>query len=255
MSSFTLLDHPLITNRYFFPRREAPKQPYYIDIEGGQLACAYFEAAPEAVTVIHFHGNGEVAADWADGFEQFILDCGCNLLLAEFRGYGGSDGEPELGKMLADVPIIIESLGKPTDHMVVFGRSVGSIFALEAVKHFPNLRGLILESGIADVRERLLMRVSPAELGISPGDFDHILDVTLNHQTKLAGYSGPLLVLHARHDSLVDVSHAERLYSWGQGPKKQMIFPKGDHNDILFANLDEYLAAVRNFLQEVQTPS
>lgn len=250
MSASPLLDHPLISARYFFPRRETPRQVHSIDIEGGRLACAYFETVPDAVTVVHFHGNGEVVADWADGFEQFILGCGCNLLLAEFRGYGGSDGEPELGKMLTDVPIIIESLGKPADRLVAFGRSVGSIFALEAVRCFPNLRGLILESGIADVRERLLMRVTPSELGVSADEFDQVLDGTLNHQRKLAGYSGPLLVLHTRHDSLVDVSHGERLYQWGQGPKKRIIFPRGDHNDILFANLDEYLGAVRDFLQE-----
>jgi acyl-CoA dehydrogenase len=82
--------------------------------------------------VVHFHGNGEVVADWQGGFEDFIGQLGWDLLLAEYRGYGASTGEPQLGRMLDDVKPILCAAGPP-GKLVAFGRSVGSIFALEAV--------------------------------------------------------------------------------------------------------------------------
>ena len=62
--SSTILDHPLVSSRYFFPRCEAFPQPYWVDaVDGSRLACAYHVVNPAAKTVIYFHGNGEVVAD------------------------------------------------------------------------------------------------------------------------------------------------------------------------------------------------
>ena len=47
-----------------------------------------------------------------------------------------------------------------------------------------------------------------------------------NHRAKLASYRGPLLVLHADQDDLLDAAHARRLCSWGGGvDKRLMLFP------------------------------
>ena len=89
----SLLDHHLISERYFFPRAEAPAEPFWVDCaDGTRLACAYHETDPAAPTVVHFHGNGEVVADYLDGFPGLIDRMGCNCFFAEFRGYGGSTG-------------------------------------------------------------------------------------------------------------------------------------------------------------------
>jgi hypothetical protein len=61
-----------------------------------------------------------------------------------------------------------------------------------------------------------------------------------------------LLVLHAEHDQFLDRSHAERLHAWGGGSDKRLvIFPTGNHNTILFANLEEYITEVKQFLERV----
>ena len=59
------------------------------------------------------------------------------------------------------------------------------------------------------------------------------------------------LVLHAQHDDLVEVEHGEQLYAWGNKPKTLKIFPLGDHNSILFANIEEYFALIARFVAEV----
>jgi pimeloyl-ACP methyl ester carboxylesterase len=242
-----LLDHPLIAERYFFPRRAPPRARFDVDAGDAWLACGLHRADPEGHTVVHFHGNGEVVADWQDGLDEAVLAMGWDLLLAEYRGYGGSNGKPLLGRMLEDVEPILRAAGPP-ERLVVFGRSVGSIFALEAVARFPGVAGLILESAIADPLERLLLRVDPRELGVTKAAFEAAVAARLDHQAKIAGYRGPVLLLHSRHDGLVDLSHAERLARWAGGKATLRVFEEGDHNSILADNAAAYLGAVERFL-------
>jgi alpha-beta hydrolase superfamily lysophospholipase len=246
-----LLDHPLIAERYFFPRRDRPRSRLDVDVGDAVLACALHRADPEGHAVVHFHGNGEVVADWQEGFDAAVLGMGWDLLLAEYRGYGGSTGEPLLGRMLGDVEPVLRVAGPP-GRLVVFGRSVGSLFALEAVARVPGVAGLVLESAIADPLERLSLRVEPRELGVSRAAFEAAVVERLDQRARIGGYRGPVLILHSRHDGLVDVSHAERLAAWAGGPVTLRIFEAGDHNSILAANADEYLEAVAAFLAGVR---
>ena len=251
MTQQALLDHPLIEQRYFFPRTDPVPQPFWIECNGAKLACVYHEVSVEAKTVIHFHGNGEVAADYLDGFPQLIGQMGYNCLLAEYRGYGNSSGRPQLGRMLQDIPEIIHAAGCPPKKLVLFGRSVGSLFALKAAGLYPEVAGLILESAIADLLERLLLRVNPGELGATLQELEQAVSEQLDIQDILKNFSKPTLILHARHDGLVDVSHAERLADWCNGPVSLQIFPQGDHNDIMFVNGPQYFGLVKSFLERL----
>jgi len=242
-----LLDHPLIAARYFFPRAARPRSRLDVAVGDASLACALHRSDPEGHTVVHFHGNGEVVADWQDGFPEVIGRMGWDLLLAEFRGYGASTGQPQLGRMLDDVAAVLRAAGPP-EKLVVFGRSVGSIFALEAVARVPEVAGLVLESAIADPLERLLLRVTPRELGAAAGAFEAAVAARLDHRAKIGGYRGPVLVMHTRHDGLVDVSHGERLAAWAGGPATLRVFETGDHNSILYENQEAYLSLLEAFL-------
>ncbi len=246
--SSDLLNHRLISERYFFPRAGSISDPFRVDCGDAWLACSYHEIDPAAKTLVHFHGNGEIVDDWCGDFVALIQQMGCNCLLAELRGFGQSTGEPQLGRMLEDVVPTIEALGKPAGELIFFGRSVGSIFAIEAAARFPDAAGLVLESGVADVLERLLLRVEPQELGVGLAEFRQLVAQYFNHQQKMAAYSGPLLVMHCQDDGLVDVSHGQRLYEWAAGRKKLKIFPQGNHNDIVFVNAREYFALLAEFI-------
>ncbi|MDD2557179.1 MAG: alpha/beta hydrolase [Desulfuromonas sp.] len=101
--------------------------------------------------------------------------------------------------------------------------------------------------------ERLLLRITPAELGIDRQTLQHAVDTRLNHQQKLRQFQGPVLVLHTRHDGLVDVSHAQRLYDWAAEPKQLKIFAQGNHNDILLVNAREYLNLVAEFIAALKS--
>ncbi len=245
-----LLNHPLIASRYFFPGGRSPASELVVPVAGAELACSVHRVDPEGFTVVHFHGNGEVVADWQGVWDRVINALGWDLFLAEYRGYGGSTGEPLLGLMLDDVTAVIEAAGPP-ERIVVMGRSVGSFFALEAVKRFPTIAGMILESAIADPLERLLIRVTPDEVDATDDDWRE-LEQQLDHRVKISDYTGPTLLLHTRVDGLVDVSHAERLARWAGGPATLRIFESGNHNSILAENWDQYLTEVTGFLGRIR---
>lgn len=245
-----LLNHPLIAARYFYPTRVAPSSRLDVEVDGAVLSCGWHPVDDDAPTLVFFHGNGETVASWQGIINRPINAMGWNLLLAEYRGYGASTGKPLLGQLLDDVPAIIEAAGSP-EQLVVMGRSVGSLFAAEAVKQFPQLAGLILESGIADSLERVEMRVTREELGGTAEEFE-AMRARLDQRPKLAGYSGPTLVLHTRGDDLVPVSHGQRLAEWAGGPTTLRVFDEGDHNTLLWANLDEYFETLAAFLASVR---
>ena len=247
-----ILNHPLISERYFFPRRGAFPNPFWVDCGDARLACSYHEIDPKAQTLLHFHGNGEIVDDWQGDFVSLIQKMGCNVFLAELRGYGQSTGEPQLGKMLEDVVPTVEALQRPASDLIFFGRSVGSIFAIEAAEKFPSAAGLIIESGVADVEERLLLRISPEELGVSVAEFESVISQNLNHQQKIKSYPGPVLVMHTQYDGLVDVSHGQRLYDWAGGRKRLKIFPHGNHNDIMYVNAREYFGGLAEFIDSLK---
>ena len=84
------------------------------------------------------------------------------------------------------------------------------------------------------------MRLEPREIGASPAAFAARLD----HRRKIGAWRGPVLVLHAAGDDLVDAGNAERLASWAGGPATLRLFERGDHNSILLENEAAYFEAL-----------
>ena len=251
--STSILNHPLITERYFFPRQESFADPFWIDCDDARLACHYTEVDPQALTIVHFHGNGEIVADYIDFLPPIFARFGCNCLLAEFRGYGMSSGHPELGRILDDTNRLLDNLPAPPEKTVFFGRSVGSIPALHAASLWPEAAGLIIESGIADVLERLLLRVDPTELGVSLLQLQQTVDEVLDQKKKISTFRGPILIMHTANDGLVAVDHAEKLFEWAaEADKKMEIFQRGDHNSIMMVNAEAYFGLVGEFLGKLR---
>ena len=109
---------------------------------------------------------------------------------------------------------------------------MGSIYAVNAAACYPNAAGLVVESGVSDVLERIILRVFPEEIGVSWYAMEHYARLYFKQQTKLQYFKGKTLILHTQHDSVVDVSHARQLYTWANEPKTLHIFKQGNHNSI-----------------------
>jgi len=252
----SLLDQPVLSQRYFFPRPDVPAAPL-VRVEVGEavLACCHEPGGPGAPTVLFFHGNGEVVADYHPWLIDEWRKRGFGVFLAEYRGYGGSTGTPCLVGMLADVDALLAASGCAPREVLVFGRSVGSIYALELAARHPDIAGLVIESGIADPLERIRLRVHAAELGTTDEALEREVAAHLDHRRKLASLHGPLLVLHGEHDSLVDSSHGKRLAAWGPRDRTQLVMlSEGDHNSVMIQNWDEYWRTIDSFVDRVFPP-
>jgi len=243
-----ILDHPTLTARYFYPWPNQFDDPFFVQGDGFRLGCHYRHISDDLPMIIHFHGNGETVADYLGDFEDRIAGLGANLLLAEYRGYGMSDGEPGLAAMLDDVRLITEASGVPPEKIIFFGRSLGSLYAVHGVFLYPQAAGLIVESGLAEPLERILVRIEPHHVGATMDSLKEAVARHLNQKRKIASFRGRLLILHTQNDDLVSVSHAENLYEWAQEPKELLIFERGDHNNIMAVNSESYFRAVAKFL-------
>src|SRR4030043_499032 len=104
------IDDPQIINRCFYPRRSIPRsttqkgiEPVLFSIEKSiAISGRYFQHSPTIPTIIFFHGNGEIAADYEDIGPIFGKICGANLLVLDYRGYGESTGNPSNSAMIAE---------------------------------------------------------------------------------------------------------------------------------------------------------
>jgi pimeloyl-ACP methyl ester carboxylesterase len=246
------LDHPILSSRYFYPWPNRFAEPFFVEGDGFRLGCRYRRVHDDAATIIHFHGNGESVADYLGEFEQQITGLGANLLLAEYRGYGMSSGAPALAAMLDDVELIVRACGVPPERVVFIGRSLGSLYALHGAARYPRAAGLIIESGLADPLERILVRIEPREVGATAEELRASVERCLDQRAKIASFRGPVLIMHTRNDDLVSVSHAERLHAWANPPKQLLLFERGDHNTILEVNRDAYFAAVGAFIGSIR---
>lgn len=248
----SILDHPALSARLFYPWPNRFPDPFYIDTGAVKLGCWYRRNVPEGLTLIHFHGNGETVAEYRGEFSERIASLGVNLLLAEYRGYGMSEGEPKLAEMQADIPAIVAASGSPPSRLIFFGRSLGSLYAAHAAACYPDAAGLVLESGIAEPLTLILERVKPRHLGTTEEGLRTAVEREINQQRKLADFRGRTLIMHTRNDDIVPAWHGEKLAEWAGGSKELVIFERGDHNNIREVNKNSYFSHIEQLIQQCE---
>jgi pimeloyl-ACP methyl ester carboxylesterase len=248
----SILDHPAISGRYLFPQPRGIDDPFVVQVDAAELACYRRIANPDNFTLIHFHGNGEAVADYVPWMGDELASMGLNSLFVEYRQYGRSTGKAQLAAMLGDGEAAMTAAGIAPERAIAFGRSIGSLYAIELVHRQPTVAGLVLESGIADPSARFLAYADLSATAITEADVIAESRRWFDHQQKLSSFHNPLLVLHTERDGLVDISHAERNYEWTAGSQKRLVrFPVGNHNTILGYNREEYIQSLRDFVKLV----
>lgn len=248
----SVLDSPAISGCYLFPQPRCVHNPFRVKVDRAELACFRQVVAPDGFTVVHFHGNGEAVADYVPELSDELAKLGLNSLFVEYREYGGSTGEAQLVAMLGDGEAALAAAHIAPEKAIVFGRSIGSLYAIELAHRQPNIAGLVIESGIADAAERFLAYADLASANLDEAVVLAEVRKHFHHKAKLSGYQRPLLVLHTEHDGLIDISHAERNLKWAASTQKRLVrFSRGDHNSIMAWNWDEYLQAIASFVKSL----
>ena len=259
MSNPVSLDSPDVLAVVFHPRpestlpvRETGFERVEVPIESGVvLGGRFYPAATGGPTVLFFHGNGEIVADYAD-LAPVYTKLGINFMPMDYRGYGRSTGRPSVTSMLRDSHALFEFARawlKERGYrgpLFVMGRSLGSAPALELAEAYPDqIDGLVIESGFADA-VALVMR-----LGWRPRTGRTVEDTLLRHPEKIRRYTGPTLIIHGTEDFIIPISEAEVLYeASGSARKKLLRIPDAGHNNLLAVGFEEYVRALSDVVRQ-----
>ena len=199
------------------------------------------------VTVLVFNGNAGDRAHRGP-LAAALHRHGFQVLLVDYRGYGGNSGAPTESGLAADSRAARAYLaGRPdvdASRLVYFGESLGTAVAVDlAVEHPP--AALVLRSpftSMADVGQyhypflpvRLLLRDRFAAI-------DQIRRIRV-----------PLLVIAGGHDRIVPIENSRRLYEAAAAPKTLLVLPDADHNDYALLAGSEMIRAIVDFLQPLR---
>ncbi len=199
------------------------------------------------VTVLVFNGNAGNRAHRGP-LAAALHRHGLQVLLVDYRGYGGNPGAPTENGLAADSRAARAYLaGRPDvdlSRLVYFGESLGTAVAVNlAVEHPP--AALVLRSpftSMADVGQhhypflpvRLLLRDRFAAI-------DQIRRIRV-----------PLMVIAGGRDRIVPIDNSRRVYEAAVTPKTLLVLPDADHNDDELLAGDEMIRAIVRFLQPLR---
>jgi len=190
--------------------------------------------------IFYFGGNAEEVS-WM--VEETGNTPGFSWLLADYRGYGLSEGSPGESALISDAIEWFDHMtmqpGVEANRSVVFGRSLGSGIAVALAAQRPVAR-LILATpydSLAAVAKRHYWYL-PVDL-LLKHRFDSIVLAPALKQ--------PLLCLIAERDEVIPRVHGERLFdAWG-GEKRKILLQESGHNStdahpMFWTSIREFLA-------------
>jgi len=190
-------------------------------VEAWYLTPIGVSDARPAPVIVFTHGNGELIDYWLDEFEM-LRASGLGVLLVEYPGYGRSGGSPSEASIAQTMTDAYDYLVLRSDvdakRIVAYGRSVGGGAAGALVRRRP-VAALVLESSFTSVR-RMARR---------HGLFGPLVRDPFDTISAVAGFEGPVLVIHGRDDRLIPPAHGRAL---AEGARDgELVLLDCGHND------------------------
>jgi uncharacterized protein len=195
-----------------------------------------------ATWVLYFHGKGGNATS-RGAFHAGLVRMGLSVVVAEYRGYGESDGAPTEEGIYRDAAAFYgylrDTLRIRPSQIVVYGLSLGSAVAIDLASKVPVGR-LIVEgafSSLPDIGQEMYPYI-PARL------LAHAQFASLE---KIPRVSAPTLFIHAVDDRTVPISHGRRLFDAAVSPK-MFLEVKGGHGNAFEKDGKVFYAGMGTFL-------
>lgn len=189
-----------------------------IPLEGWWIPCRNARA-----TVLFCHGNaGNRSGDarWVPFFARQRM----NVLLWDYRGYGGSEGVPSEDGLRRDAQAAFDAAAEsaPGLPVILYGHSLGGAVAARLAQDRP-AAGLILEGAFASVRD-MAVRLYP-DWPIGP-----FLSARYDTAACTAALPGlPKLVGHSPDDDVVPFQSGRTLHA-AAAPPKAFVLLAGAHD-------------------------
>lgn len=219
------------------------------EVSAANASITYLRNGPETIkvwkvgngsrAVLYFGGNGENVANNIETFRGLLPDT--TFYLMNYRGYGGSSGEPAEAAFLEDAALLFDQVSEVHKRVAVIGRSLGSGVATWLAANRPVTR-LILVTPFDSVEN-----IAKSEYPFAP------VSLLLRDKFRSIDYvpaiSAPVLVLLADNDVVIPHHYAMNLVA--QFPLEQVrvrILPETTHNTV--SQADEYALLIKQFLSE-----
>ena len=260
---YSELDRPEVLMSLFHPRKEWGEPLSELPFEELHIPVApdvtvggrFYLRGKQAPTILFFHGNGEIVADYEDVATLYVR-AGVNFLPVDYRGYGKSTGKPTVTAMMRDCRVIFEFVRTLLQErgfsgpLVLMGRSLGSASVLELVACYePWIHGLVVESGFAYAEPLLRL------IGIDTRSLGFREERGFRNIDKIRTFPKPTLVIHAEHDHIIPFSDGQALFDACPARDKRFLpVPGADHNDIFLRGMPKYMEAVKDLVQAVSVP-
>jgi pimeloyl-ACP methyl ester carboxylesterase len=216
---------------------------------GKNLSGLYFKRDGAKYVFLVSHGNaGNVAHRLVHVIH--MLNLGVSVLLYDYQGYGQSEGEPSVNGIVEDgvaaYDFLTKDKGWKAGQVISYGESLGCAVACQISKQ-RDVAAIVLQSGFASLpgaaRDRFIW------LNLFP-DFT-FPQPQLNNCEILSCRHTPLLIIHGSKDSILPLKYAEQMFAAAAEPKRLVKLKNSGHNDVLDADLNDYLAALTSFLKDL----
>lgn len=193
--------------------------------------------------VIVFHGKACNRSHRAP-LAKALAGAGLDVLLFDYRGYGGNPGKPTERGLLADARAARAWMAQHSDagpdRTIYFGDSLGAAVAVAlALKHPP--AAMILRSPFTSLPE------AARHLPLLPHLLLRDRFAVVEH---IGRYRGPVLVIAGDADVTVLPEQSREVANAVTGPGRFVLIPGADHDDPALQNGDRFLDALSTFLHE-----
>ena len=239
-----------------------PAQPYEtVKIESTETLEGWYIKADSAMgTVIIFHGYRSTKSAMLDHSNEF-LKMGYNVLLVDFMGSGGSEGNVttigyEEGRQVKDSYEFIKNKGE--ENIVLCGISMGAAAITRAMYEFDILPNkIILECPFGSFSEAVEGRfrslgmpsMPMAPLLIFWGGIQNGYWAFSHNPAEYVKYiNTPTLLLWGELDDRVTRSETEAIFENLNGEKRLVMYPKSGHESYLNDHREEWIKDVQGFL-------
>ena len=190
---------------------------------------------------LYFHGQ------WGRAFWDFpkwkvLHDAGFGIIIFNYRGYQGSQGQPSESGIYADADAMLNWMEQerriPPDRILVYGHSFGSGPAIDLAAR-RQVGALIVDGAFTSIQDCGAARYPflPVHL---------VCRSSFNSLSKISRDLCPLLILHAKYDQINPVEHARRLFNSANLPKT-LVELEGRHEDFQWIDAERYAGAVQTF--------
>ena len=226
--------------------RTKPQDLYFTNPHGDKLHAWYFANPVSKQLVIIHHGNaGNISTRYQLG--DFLHDCGANVLLYDYSGYGGSSGKASVQGLINDgeaaTAFATNELHFAPEKIIHYGESIGSGVACNAAAK-TKCGGLIFHSGLSSLPS-VGRRVFPF---LRPYPDIFFPPPRMENAEQISSVRAPVLLIAAIPDSIVSYHEAEAVYARANEPKELVLLKESNHNCTVGADCATVASALRKFL-------